>query len=267
MTMKVIKERQQVRRLFTRNIAKLEDDVKKGTVDLTIEIEYLRDKIERLRQLNKTVQDALLETEEEDVLNKEFDECDEYEQMRHPYILCPNLHITTSKELKNKEISSDLKSDKCIAVNSFSSSNKAVTLLQTLVVVVKGDIKEKKLRVLLDSGSQKSYVKVGVADELGLQVKGKERLGHCLFGGVQSKQQIHRVIELKVRDPSLLHKLKNRGIVLTDGDEDITEVSILIGSDWLGSILENEIVKITDNLVASKTKLGWAIQGPHARCV
>ncbi|KAL4719449.1 hypothetical protein ACJJTC_011556 [Scirpophaga incertulas] len=81
MTMKVIKERQQVRRLFTRNIAKLEDDVKKGTVDLTIEIEYLRDKIERLRQLNKTVQDALLETEEEDVLNKEFDECDEYEQM------------------------------------------------------------------------------------------------------------------------------------------------------------------------------------------
>ncbi|KAJ0181357.1 hypothetical protein K1T71_003442 [Dendrolimus kikuchii] len=69
----------------------------------------------------------------------------------------------------------------------------------------------------------------------------------------------------KICNLALIQRLQKNNIYLNDTDKeytDIKDIDILIGSDYLGSILDNVIVHITDNLIAVKTKLGWTLQGP-----
>ncbi|CAG9786465.1 unnamed protein product [Diatraea saccharalis] len=82
-------------------------------------------------------------------------------------------------------------------LNNYSSINTSI-LLQTLIAKVPVGNQERKVRVLLDSGSQRSYIKVDVAKELGLQVTGSECLTHSLFGEIHKAAQIHQVYEFQI---------------------------------------------------------------------
>jgi len=70
-------------------------------------------------------------------------------------------------------------------------------LLQTLRVVVYNGNKSKEVRMLLDPGSQKSYILEKTARQLGLESEAKVKLCHLLFGGHKEAQQ-HNVYEVAV---------------------------------------------------------------------
>lgn len=203
---------------------------------------------------------------------------------RHLVILCPDIEA----QRKPVEPKGENKENPEV-ISNFSSNNKAI-LLQTVVVKVYGNKNEKNVRVLLDSGSQRTYVKAELTEQLGLKVTGSESLGHSLFGGVKKTAQAHRLVELRVsnldntyqttmialeqdvlcgtlprvQDANLIKHLQKSNISLSDikGGTDTSDIGILIGSDHLGSLLENNMVHISDNLLAMQTKLGWVLQGP-----
>ncbi|CAK1601381.1 unnamed protein product [Parnassius mnemosyne] len=195
-------------------------------------------------------------------------------EKRHYVILCPEIH--------KKEKSGTLENV------SLCARTNMTTLLQTLIVNITYQRKIKKVRVLLDSGSQRSYVKAKVVEELGLHETGIEIIGHTLFGGVDQPAKVYKCFDVlvssldnrfsvrinalqqsdlcghlpKINNEKILDKLRDLNIVISDFDYTDTEISLLIGSDYLGSIIHNETVSLGNNLMAVNTKLGWTLQGP-----
>ncbi|KAI5742796.1 hypothetical protein M8J77_011428 [Diaphorina citri] len=76
--------------------------------------------------------------------------------------------------------------------------------MQTLSVYMKGNQEQlKKVRVLIDTGSQKSYVLTKTAKELGYEPVKKEKVQHALFGGLVTSPTNHDVYLLEVSNLDL----------------------------------------------------------------
>ncbi|GFT44311.1 integrase catalytic domain-containing protein [Trichonephila clavipes] len=76
--------------------------------------------------------------------------------------------------------------DENTVVSSSILSNQSVyetVYLQTLVLRIEHNGKELKVRTVLDSGSQKSYISERVTKVLQLRPKSKQTVVHGLFGG------------------------------------------------------------------------------------
>ncbi len=148
--------------------------------------------------------------------------------------------------------------------------------------------KKRRVRMLLDCGSQKSYISEHIAKELGLKSKETVRVNHQLFGGAEVVGQPHKIYNLKVGDlngtyalsiplmdqPRIcggvsrvaegqwMEELRRRGILLNDVDpSDSTEIDLLMGADYLGEILTGGIIQLQNGLTATETKFGWTIMG------
>ncbi|KAF2890648.1 hypothetical protein ILUMI_15524 [Ignelater luminosus] len=74
--------------------------------------------------------------------------------------------------------------------------------LQTIRVTLKNDNKERVVRAIMDSGSQRSYISKQVAEEMEYQLHCENQVVHLLFGGTSTKPQNHRgyLIHLKSLD-------------------------------------------------------------------
>ena len=66
--------------------------------------------------------------------------------------------------------------------SSLSNIHYSQVFLQTTMVKIRG-AQERKIRVLLDPGSQRSYIKRDVAQYMRYRPTGEEELIHGLFGG------------------------------------------------------------------------------------
>ncbi|UYV76813.1 hypothetical protein LAZ67_14002088 [Cordylochernes scorpioides] len=161
--------------------------------------------------------------------------------------------------------------------------------LQTLIVKISGPKGKHNVRVLLDCGSQRSYISKRMVDALGLKRVQQVTLTHNLFGGGEIRQNKHNVYKVnvsslnneymddlkfldqevicghisQVQDHTILNELKARGINLTDicqGEE--ISIHMLIGSDLLSSILTGRMQILQIGVVATETKLGWTVMGP-----
>lgn len=197
---------------------------------------------------------------------------------RHNIIMCPDLGTK--------------KCDKVSVSNPKVLCNKNnTTYLQTMLIYIVHNNCKYITRLLLDSGSQRSYVRADITEKLGLPHTGIELVGNCLFGGVQTKVESRKVYEFTISNVSncnssikisalstpkicgklpfinntdLLPLLSQYNITLSDvhiNDND-TDIGILLGADFLGCILCNEFYKLNNNTVVIKTKLGWTLQGP-----
>jgi hypothetical protein len=91
--------------------------------------------------------------------------------------MCPELAM-------NKNSSKDVNIEKHEEVHSKLSCSSKV-LLQTLSCVVRNGERQKRVRALLDSGSQRSYILEKTAEELHLMSKGEVQLCHLLFDGLK----------------------------------------------------------------------------------
>ncbi|GFT60853.1 integrase catalytic domain-containing protein [Trichonephila clavipes] len=186
----------------------------------------------------------------------------------------------------NDEISSSLLVNKSFMKQVF---------LQTLVVCINVNKSDYYVRVLIDSGSVKSYLSKFLSVTLNLECTGEDTIIHGLFGGIE-KGKIPKKYRVnvnnidksfsfdldvmdqekicvsipKISNPKIINKIKNSGILASDicfnenmclYENDPNEIHMLIGADFAGRLLTGEIKQITENLVAIHTRLGWTLMG------
>ncbi|UYV69423.1 hypothetical protein LAZ67_6003537 [Cordylochernes scorpioides] len=172
-----------------------------------------------------------------------------------------------------------------------SLSSQACTgqvLLMTTVALLRGPNASRRVRILLDSGSQFLYIKQSLVWSIGIERKGEITIAKSLFGGNKIGEEKHGkfmlelenlgnkrdVIHIEALDqrkicdaiPPLpkgdwLEKLKIKGIILSQDNFKGQEIDILIGANYLGMILTGKIVQVEADLTAVETKLGWTLMG------
>ncbi|UYV74112.1 hypothetical protein LAZ67_11002145 [Cordylochernes scorpioides] len=207
-------------------------------------------------------------------------------------IMCPTSEAQKTSHLQKAElkVSGESPATKQETANQFTSTtlNNATVggvYLQTLIVKISGPKGKHNVRVLLDCGSQRSYI----SKRMGLKRVQQVTLTHNLFGGGEIRQKKHNVYKVnvsslnneymddlkfldqevicghisQVQDHTILNELKARGINLTyicQGEE--ISIHMLIGSDLLSSILTGRMQILQNGDVATETKLGWTVMGP-----
>ena len=148
-----------------------------------------------------------------------------------------------------------------------TSSSIPSTFMQTLKVKLRNDTSEVKVRAVIDSGSQNSYILKEVADQLEYKPIAKQDMVHLLFGDKKSSVTMHnkyliRVGKLNgsywcnfqmldkeeicadvpsVTQGSWLRELESFNINLTDVNSEENTVSVLIGADIAGELLTGRI--------------------------
>ena len=166
-------------------------------------------------------------------------------------------------------------------------------LLQTAKAAIyrPGQPNEKFLaRLILDSGSQRSYVTTTVKDKLRLPSERKQTISVKTFGSTEENTQSVDVVHLCITtehgddvqlsafviplicDPlqsqSIVHASVThahlRGLKLADYStvEDDILVDILVGSDQYWQLVSGKVVRGEDGPTAIQTKLGWVLSGP-----
>ena len=167
-------------------------------------------------------------------------------------------------------------------------------LMQTATTVVK-DIENNSsatVHLILDSGSQRTYITERLADELKLKLGEPERLSVVTFGVNQPKQiqsqsgQVQLVLKNKDTmaltvnvvpditgkitcfplDPEEVEFLKNEGWEknLADTlptDTELSPFEMLIGNDYYFELLQPRKTDLGNNLFAFQTKFGWVFGG------
>jgi len=200
---------------------------------------------------------------------------------RHFLVLCPDGAQKPNPETQTNQVIPTLK-------NNLNLSDEVV--LGTLMVTVSNPIcnKSKQVRILLDTGSHRSYISEKAAKELGLAVQKTVQVNHDLFGGVKVLAQTHKVYDFgmaglgsKVSFPFTMmdhpwicgpiprvtrgpwmKELKRRKILFTDLDpSQPSGIDILIGADYYGRILSGRFIPLENGLTAMETVLGWTLIG------
>ncbi|KAF8791012.1 hypothetical protein HNY73_005949 [Argiope bruennichi] len=167
------------------------------------------------------------------------------------------------------------------------SGDLATTAALTLCVIARGQGREKRIRILLDSASQYSHVSERLIVHLGLIPHRYENVIHSLFGGTQTKPKQHGVysIELsalngddsccfevfseekmcnsvpKITDQRILNNLRELNMEFSDSFSEDLEIDVLVGSNVLGRILMKKCCELDSGLTVVETKLGNTIIG------
>ncbi|GFQ97380.1 integrase catalytic domain-containing protein [Trichonephila clavata] len=127
-------------------------------------------------------------------------------------------------------------------------------LLQTLQVDIKAGGKTRRVRALIDSGSQRSYLLKKAAEEMNLKPVEMKNILHSVFGGSTLRRQDHRLYEITLQNvnngfsfdiqildqPIICGKiprinkgiwekgLKRKNIILTDHGRGYPDIELLI---------------------------------------
>ena len=166
-------------------------------------------------------------------------------------------------------------------------------LLQTAkAVIYRPDQPTNKFlaRLILDTGSQRTYVTTKVKNDLNLPTEGKQTISVKTFGSSEENTMSVDIVRLCISaedgdevqlsafavplicDPlqgqsiaraSLSHS-HLRGLKLADdcsGDDDVM-VDILVGSDQYWQLVTGRVVRGEHGPTAIQTKLGWVLSGP-----
>ena len=160
-------------------------------------------------------------------------------------------------------------------------------ILQTATVIARGaDGKGIPVRVLFDSGSQRSYVAESLKKRLGLQPIRTQTLNVTTFGDKSFRKQKCDVVKISLQReggggkavisafsfPTICSKLplpvkidqfaKLKSLDLADAPENINRpIEILVGSDEYWGIVTGGKVIRDRGLVAVESKLGWLLSG------
>ena len=163
--------------------------------------------------------------------------------------------------------------------------------LQTAKGIVHGE-RDLKIRVLFDSGAQRSFITNTAKQIAGLSVKRKECVEIATFGQTKRKGELLEVVEVDVspmgKGKSVkfeayvvpdLSKVRNEHIEVVKADyphlkeiwfsdvskgEETLNIDALVDSDYLWNFQEGETIRGEEDHdpVAVKTKLGWVLSGP-----
>ena len=95
---------------------------------------------------------------------------------KHVPVMCPKVEKASETKVEP------------VAESSLSNINCNQIFLQTTMVKLRA---HEKIRVLLDPGSQRSYIKKDIAQYIQYKPTGEEKLIHRLFGGEMTRPQRH----------------------------------------------------------------------------
>ena len=222
-------------------------------------------------------------------MSHKFKNCDSpkncrYCHHRHHQSLCEQCP-TLKKDPPPQEKPPDPQS---VTTNtSTQMRNKQVVLLQTAQVEAVSDHDIIPVRILLDNGSQLSYITISLKSRLKLKPVRQERLSLNTFGSdsfttkgcdlVRVKLQrpgSNEVLEIMARTspvicsslPALVNVSKYvhlQNLDLADGGQLYqSRIDILIGSDYYWQIVTGDIVNADCGPVAMSSVFGWLLSGP-----
>lgn len=162
-------------------------------------------------------------------------------------------------------------------------NNNDFTLLQTAIVTVKDEKdhhKSIKCRLLLDSGSQRSYITRAISKELNLSALEENKLS--IFGFASETPQeydsnrvrlelmtrTNKTVTLDVNEvPTISRGIASLSIdigedkILADDGSLGDRVDILVGNDYYFDLISTEKIRLKDNLFLINSELGWIVSG------
>ncbi|EPB68238.1 Pao retrotransposon peptidase, partial [Ancylostoma ceylanicum] len=166
---------------------------------------------------------------------------------------------------------------------------KKLTRLLTGMVCAKGPGSSKSVQILLDTGSELSFIDKQLADELKLESVGSRKLRINTFGSKTSKEGVYEQVNVNLQDTmGGLHTLslfKNDLITKSTTQDHLQkrdwafiktnglEVSqpkgpscpqILLGCDQLWDIMSGSMIKLPSGLHLIATKFGYMISGKQS---
>ncbi|KAG0413119.1 hypothetical protein HPB47_009728 [Ixodes persulcatus] len=142
-----------------------------------------------------------------------------------------------------------------------TSTGVSSVLLQTAKAWATGTTDSALVRVLLDTGSQRTFIKRESSERLRCQVLGTEELTIYTFGN--TKRPTHyrcRRVELTLQSQYSTSKVTVEALEVLQAD---TEVGVLIGSDVYWKVATGQIRRLSDHLTAVHTIFGWMVQGRY----
>lgn len=177
--------------------------------------------------------------------------------------------------------------------SNFCASNARSVLLQTARACIYSIAEPRhslEVRLLLDSGSQRSYLSERASRQLALEPKGVQQLSIATFGSDRERLQTCSVVEVGMRMrnfpplclslyvvPTICEPLVSQPIATcvsegchlasldladySDGETSL-EVDMLVGSDFYWDLVTGGVSRGTQGPVAIHTKLGWVLSGP-----
>ncbi|GBM64651.1 U6 small nuclear RNA (adenine-(43)-N(6))-methyltransferase [Araneus ventricosus] len=200
-------------------------------------------------------------------------------------VVCGKKHVPLMCEAVESQKHESKKAEEKEAANEINMSNISLgpkVFLQTLTVKMISDKKEVSVRIILDSGSRRSYTLKSLAEEMGYIPVRKETLVHLLFGGVKSEKFEHTCYQIRLRSLEnnftcnfealeqlticndvtpvnagpWMKKLQEMNITLADVGEKSQPVQVLIGADLFGKFLTGQRRVLSCGLVAIETLSG-----------
>ncbi|KAG0422066.1 hypothetical protein HPB47_002089 [Ixodes persulcatus] len=142
-----------------------------------------------------------------------------------------------------------------------TSTGVSSVLLQTTKAWATGTTDSALVRVLLDTGSQRTFIKRESSERLRCPVLGTEELTIYTFGN--TKRPTHyrcRRVELTLQSQYSTSKVTVEALEVLQAD---TEVGVLIGSDVYWKVATGQIRRLSEHLTAVHTIFGWMVQGRY----
>ncbi|XP_064471784.1 uncharacterized protein LOC135386015 [Ornithodoros turicata] len=212
---------------------------------------------------------------------------------RHLTQLCPGVNSSSPQSSQSTaQQPSTVHASTGTVVTSLSSSSAVLpgtaVLLQTAKVWIEGtDGRRSLARILLDGGSQRSFIRQDVPTKLGCTLLRSEDLHVGALGNSASSCTKYRCVRvflrsqfsascmaieaveypdicsdgLPVLDSHSAQHVKNMGLQLADEPSSPTDISLLIGADFYWGAVTGATARLSDYLVAVETLFGWTIQG------
>ncbi|GFT24804.1 DUF1758 domain-containing protein, partial [Nephila pilipes] len=175
-----------------------------------------------------------------------------------------------------------------IVVGTSHSQCSNSTILQTCNVLASSENKTLNIRILLDSGSERTFILREVAEALNLEPIRKERLLLYSFGGRNPEPSNFDLVQLQLKNPHnpnhripiealitqhisgasldsrfLVNKIKMLAEVsgLEPADSGKGKIQLLLGMDFFCEVIRGAPVRITKSLFAQKSLFGNIICG------
>ena len=201
----------------------------------------------------------------------------------HVLLMCNKISCNNSNSSDNL-----VKKDSIVRENNLAAFCETHDVcLQTLRVKLYSQTREKIVRVIIDTGSQCSYIRSSVALELGYDVLEQQEIVHALFGGVSGKCEKHDVFLIRLRNldgsyacnfsamdqnticgsisciknDEWVNDLRAHKINLTDVGDKNDPIDVLIGADVAGKLMTGKKYDLENGLTAVETFLGWTVIG------
>ncbi|XP_047993588.1 uncharacterized protein LOC125232021 [Leguminivora glycinivorella] len=173
-------------------------------------------------------------------------------------------------------------------VNTLHVHGEGTTVLQTAVISAIGrNGIVKKCRLLMDSGSQRSYVTQRIEKELNLSTEEENHLFVFTFGTEQPKEIKSNLVRicLKTKEDKLKLLYANvvpvitqgvscpkeellryvndydKNLILADDNSLSDRIDILIGNDYYYSFMNTKKIELQENLYLVESEFGWILSG------